>query len=211
MTDYILAGVPRSGTNWLCTHLRHCGAGNAREWAGRYREDWFREMCLQKQDHLRALKVFWHHLVQVFPFDPGAYLMQYACWMPDVRWVYLTREDKLRQALSFCRVHAGGGWVLTQATPWQAIDIAYDRQQIQRHLDSIQQQEQSWEAHFQRYAITPLRLTYEMMAADLRGTVETALDYLDVGSWRERDCPLQKQAREDVECLVRRYEYEMER
>lgn len=72
--------------------------------------------------------------------------------------VYLTRDDKLGQAVSYARAVQTRRWfaaVAEQRTP------EYSFEKIRRQLRSIMLQERSWESIFALTETSPLRVSYE--------------------------------------------------
>lgn len=206
MKAYIIAGVVRSGTNWLNDWLRQCGCGNPREWLNcGYGRKWFSGMWCGQKDGVLAVKIFWHHLVGMNQYQPGEYLNHYIGLMGDVRWVFVYRLDHLRQAISLCRVHAGGGWTQPARQRRREIDISYDPKMIDHNINYIRWQEENWRGYFDKRGIQPLTITYEDMITDMPKTVNRVIDHVGVGELRDVKSKLQKQSGEDVERIVRLY------
>jgi LPS sulfotransferase NodH len=202
---YIIAGTPRSGSSWLCAWLHGCGAGNPREWINRHAPgDWFQQMAQHNPPFILALKVFWVHLERN-RMGPEDILYRMG---PDARWVYLDRRDKLRQALSLARVRASNGkWTQhTQHGPVTPIPIPFDPDRIASDIRELEESAQQWRRFFDAQTIDPLAIYYEDMQADVRPVVRQVLAHIGAGVFREVDITLQKQAGEDVELLVKRYE-----
>lgn len=204
---YVVASLPRTGSTLLCDALwatrlagapqEHLNPMQLRDWslrAGRWPYAVIRGPLLalvarrglttaQLQAHLdrvRAarssgglygLKLHAHHLTRRFPSGDVEALLG------PIRWIYVTREDKLSQAISWARAQQTGAWA-----SWQRADLppVYSRRRITRCLEQIHAGEATWEAHFTARGVTPLRLSYERLAADLQGAVRAALAWLEV-------------------------------
>ncbi|MBA2434020.1 MAG: hypothetical protein H0V54_02855 [Chthoniobacterales bacterium] len=98
---------------------------------------------------------------------------------PRLRCIQLTREDKLRQAISKARAMQTDLWVSdreNQAAP----EPAFDSKLIAHCLLSAQRSEEMWEEFFHRNAIAPLKITYEDLCADYPATVALVLDFLHI-------------------------------
>lgn len=95
-------------------------------------------------------------------------------------FVQLQRRDKLAQAISRLRAEASGLWhrredgsVLEELSPRRA--PGYDAGAIRAHLAEIAELEQLWADWFAAEGITPLRLFYEDLSADLTAGVNAIL------------------------------------
>lgn len=90
----------------------------------------------------------------------------------DTRFVYLTREDLIGQAISSYRAEESRIWHREQSgalyRPFDEIkpDPPFDEQRILRRLDEFVRMQQLWERSFALHGIEPLRVTYEEVVAD---------------------------------------------
>ncbi len=112
-----------------------------------------------------------------------------AARFPNLHYIWLARENKVRQAISLYRALRNSVWWKFEETmpPMyrqgiQKKDPEFDLAAIARHLAEIRQGEAIWEHFFQRNGITPLFLTYEGLSEDLTGVVRRVLDYLELPS-----------------------------
>jgi LPS sulfotransferase NodH len=129
--------------------------------------------------------------------------------LENPRYVYLTRRDRVRQAVSFARA--------IQTEQWRSVDVAaseprYDVDAINAAGCALADEEAHWEAFFSRSKIVPHRLLYEDLDASPRSTVSAVLQFLGY----EGPLPVnftstehRKQADTETEAWVRRYEIEM--
>ena len=127
---------------------------------------------------------------------------------PGLRLIQLTRQDKLRQAISRARAMQTNVWVSapTQSATGEAV---FDPAFIQDCLLSALRAEKLWSDFFQRNDIDPLAITYEDLCADYAGTVGRVLDYLQIRLPRGRAIKTPttvRQADARTEDSVRRYE-----
>lgn len=98
---------------------------------------------------------------------------------PRLRYVQLTREDKLRQAVSKARAMQTDLWVVAPEKGG-AGELKFDPSLIRHCLRSSAQAEQTWAEFFTRNEITPLAITYENLCEDYEGTVRRVLDFLRI-------------------------------
>jgi len=103
---------------------------------------------------------------------------------PRLGCVQLTREDKLRQAISKARAMQTDNWVV-RPLQGDAPEPIFDPELIAHCLLSAQRAEETWADFFQRNEIEPLAITYENLCADYAGTVARVLDFLRIRPPRE--------------------------
>ena len=125
---------------------------------------------------------------------------------PDLRYVQITRRDKVRQAVSL--------WKAVQTQAWRAgagggerVEPVFSFRAINFLVRQLTAHDASWDAYFLGLGLEPLRVTYEELAADAQPTVQRVLDYLgiDVTPATEIARPrLEQQADELSEDWVRR-------
>ena len=98
---------------------------------------------------------------------------------PGLRFILLTRQDKLRQAISRARAMQTNVWVSgrNQSATGEAV---FDPAFIRECQLSALRAEKIWCDFFKRNAIDPLAITYEDLCADYAGTVARVLDYLQI-------------------------------
>ncbi len=102
-----------------------------------------------------------------------------AAAFPRLRYIQLTREDKLRQAISKARAMQTELWVASDDRhPLR--EPEFDSQLIGHCLLSIQRAEERWADFFQDNAIAPLEITYEKLCHDYPGTVREVFAFLRI-------------------------------
>jgi LPS sulfotransferase NodH len=103
--------------------------------------------------------------------------------MGPVSYIYLEREDILRQAVSLALAHATGVWYNRAEEPGQPrrdADLAFDEQLVLTSLDRLRSDRASWESFFVRRGVEPLRLTYEQLVGNPTDTVLAVARYVGV-------------------------------
>lgn len=98
---------------------------------------------------------------------------------PRLRCVHLTREDKVRQAISKARAMQTNQWVVDPEKR-AAGEAAFDPALIEQCLLSATRAEALWAGFFQRNGIEPLCVTYEDLCVDYAATVGRVLDFLRI-------------------------------
>ena len=93
-----------------------------------------------------------------------------------LRYVHLTREDKVAQAVSLVKAKQTGLWHLhadgserERYSP--PAKLIFDVAAIEAEVDALIGDDESWRAWFEQQAIEPMRVSYEVLAADPTATV----------------------------------------
>jgi trehalose 2-sulfotransferase len=111
--------------------------------------------------------------------------------LPDVRYVHVSREDKLAQAVSL--------WRAVQTREWRAGDVmvrdaaVYHEGAIAHLAAQLSEQDDAWRAWFAEQGIEPIDVRYEELADEPRGVVAGVLDRLGVGPAEIPEPPLRRQ------------------
>ena len=103
---------------------------------------------------------------------------------PRLRFVQITRREKLRQAISKARAIQTGLWKVQEgkteiAQPW------FDRALIARCLKEGEEQENIWHAFFTRIGLQPFPVEYEELCQNYETTIRAVLDFLEIVLPRE--------------------------
>jgi LPS sulfotransferase NodH len=97
--------------------------------------------------------------------------------LPNLRFIYLRREDLLGQAISWVRALQTSQYRSTQNS--QGIPI-YDVDLIHSHLVALVREQAQWEAYFARTGILPLRIVYEHLLQDPAAQVRRIASIMEV-------------------------------
>jgi LPS sulfotransferase NodH len=207
---YLICCLPRTGSWLLSEALESTGlAGRPREYFG---FESYRDLChnygVNSRSPLEAVlsrlmdrystpngvfgaKMHW---VQ-FQFLAGlaartrtqewpAVTARLSAALPRLQYIWLTRRDKLRQAISYYRalrtnvwwdIRGNGGTDVPPAAP-----PLFDFCAIDELKKSLLAQEREWVRLFAVSGATPLTVYYEDMARDLSRAVTRILNYLDL-------------------------------
>jgi LPS sulfotransferase NodH len=100
---------------------------------------------------------------------------------PDLHYIQITREDKVRQAVSL--------WKAVQTQAWRSqagdagrpkVEPRFSFRAINYLVRLLTAHDASWDAYFLGLGHQPLKLTYEELAAEPQDTVERALGHLGI-------------------------------
>jgi trehalose 2-sulfotransferase len=202
-TSCLIATLPRSGSTLLAHALARSGiAGSASEYfrpdfvhiAGR---DWGLDIGSPATDLISAamrttatdngvfsVKTHWfqfhwlcdHLFGEVSCAEVAAKLGEL---MPGLRYVYLSREDKAAQAVSFLRAVRTWKWQDSASEQTaEETDLPIDLQQLRYFEDRLTYQEGMWQRYFEEAGIEPLRITYSDLADDYDSTIRRVLSFI---------------------------------
>lgn len=100
---------------------------------------------------------------------------------PGLRYIRITRENKIRQAVSL--------WKAVQTQTWKqeageevtrAVEPVFSFRAINYLVRQLTAHDASWDAYFLGLGHQPLKLTYEELAQGTAAVVERVLDYLGI-------------------------------
>jgi len=187
LRGYAICTQPRSGSNLLCQYLSSTDRlGHPLEYFNgpTRRElglpDYPDDPSLQIDAILRlgatsngvyGVKLFTSHFAA---FDRR---VRWTERLPNLRFVYLCRDDLLGQAISAARAGQTEQFRSTQRVKHAAF---YDAGLISDQLTSIIQQRARWEAFFARTGISPLRITYERFLENPSAHVDLVAGLVDI-------------------------------
>ena len=134
-------------------------------------------------------------------------------WLPAPRYVWLRRDDKLRQAISWAKSMQTNVWWDTQVAPAPFDEPApdglrFDVEFLMGALVRMRREERMWERFFAENDIAAYTVWYEDLAIDPRKVLEGVVDFLglpNLGTATPVTPSLRRQSDETSERWVRRY------
>jgi LPS sulfotransferase NodH len=160
------------------------------------------EKCSLSPDGVLSLKVMWDDYNRVMlrrGFDASF-------WGAPVSWVWIHRNDRLRQAVSFTKALQTQQWH-DRDDPAE-MEPHYDRSMIERCISIGDRDEAGWRNHFASRPISPLEVTYEELDANYEATMARVFAHVGLDVDRVPAPPLQRMADAVTEEWVRRYRKE---
>jgi LPS sulfotransferase NodH len=150
-------------------------------------------------------KVMWGHLPDLSALAGGEAPELFARLFGAPRYVWVSRRDRIRQAVSL--------WKAIQTQAWAAGDggareARYSFEAIDHLRRGLAADDRAWMSFFDTHRIEPLALTYEQVAHDLPGSVRRVLEHLglDPAAAGGIEPPLERQADARTEEWVEQYE-----
>ena len=239
-SGYIICTSPRSGS-WLLSDAlaRTRIAGNPREWFNPQQEhasrsrmsaaslldptfgSYFDEVAVlaSSVNGVRGAKLHFSQLARLsarlHTIDRFKHLTDQelpGSAFRGCRYIWLSRENKERQAISYVRaLTTRQWWVLKDAADREhetVPDFALDMRAIYAAELILKRDDQHWSALFDLAGIKPLRILYEDLARDYSATTREVLTWLGVGDRHGTPIPsprLMKQADSTSEISLKQY------
>jgi LPS sulfotransferase NodH len=98
---------------------------------------------------------------------------------PGLRYIQITRENKIRQAVSL--------WKAVQTQAWKAgdeversVELVFSFRAINYLVRLLTAHDASWDAYFLGLGYEPLKLTYEELAESTDAVIRRVLEYLGI-------------------------------
>jgi LPS sulfotransferase NodH len=204
---YLICGVARSGSNLLSDGLRDTGrAGRPNQFFLPSSESQFRAAHhfvaeVNFADYVRGIvektvtgnEVFGFKLMGWYLNDFLGRLRQTGEFggaersdlevllnaFPCLRFIQITRREKLRQAISKARAVQTGLWKV-QNGKTEVAGPQFDRLLITQCLQEAEEEESIWSAFFVRIGRKPFRVEYEALSRDYETTIRAVLDFLEI-------------------------------
>jgi trehalose 2-sulfotransferase len=203
-----IATVPRSGSWLLAEALYNAGvAGHPHEYfRPDFREVWSHEWHLSPRasidDYIAAalsqtrthngvfsVKVHWYQLIWLFgavepgvPFTRARAAELLEARFSPLRYVFLSRGDTARQAISYYRASRTQKWFATGTVADGFDPSSADLQQIRWFEDVVIEHRENWRRYFAASDIRPVEVQYESLATSYEETVAKLLCELGIDS-----------------------------
>lgn len=127
---------------------------------------------------------------------------------PNLRYLWVTRRDKVRQAVSLVRARQSQQWVSLSPTPAAHVAVDYNFHLVDLELRRIIEEERAWDAFFTHIAARPVTVVYEDLARAPEASVRKVLDACGIHLPSDRPFPaprVRKQAEAISDAWVESY------
>ena len=132
-------------------------------------------------------------------------------WFPNLHHIWLTRRNKVRQAVSWVMAEQTGQWTANQPVSADA-EPCYDFAVIDHHVQELVIREAALQAYFETMGVIPLTIVYEDFSTEPLRSAQIILDTMSVTSTSKLGAStqriLQKQTNPLKEAWVQRYRQE---
>ncbi len=138
---------------------------------------------------------------------------------PDLRFVYLTRRDKVKQAVSYVRARSSGVWARYSGEAPEAtsdsdaasetdLDTEFDFAALNHWVHELTLREARWQGFFDAFGATPYTVVYEDYVRVPETAVRSILDFLGLEpapDWSLPELPHERLADEVSDAWVAHY------
>ena len=100
-----------------------------------------------------------------------------AASFPEPRYLWITRDDVVAQAVSWWRAKITRAW---RDDDLPVADAVFDFVEIDERVRLAQEQNAAWGTWFEENSITPLHITYEELVADPAAVARRSLAHLGI-------------------------------
>jgi LPS sulfotransferase NodH len=204
---YLICGIPRSGSNLLSDGLRDTGrAGRPNQFflpplESQFRAAHYFDGETSFADYVRGIVEKTATSNEVFGFKlMGWYLNDFLARLretgafggaersdlemlrnafPRLRFIQITRREKLRQAISKARAVQTGLWKVQEGKT-EVAKPQFDQPLITCCLREAEEEESIWRAFFGRIGLQPFRVEYEGLCKNYEVTIRAVLDFLEI-------------------------------
>lgn len=162
-----------------------------------WRQDWYRQPLGESLNRMfeygmtpngvfgtKVLQSNLRYLRRVLGNESGqqyqALSQQLASTFPNLRYVWTTRRDKVRQAVSFFKAAQSNTYISRVGDEAPVRPLSFNFQLIDTYLREIIRDEEAWAEYFSAARVVPCTVVYEDLVLDYEGTVRRVLEYLDV-------------------------------
>lgn len=186
--SYVVFSTPRCGSSLLCEALCNTGLAGVpteyfdentrielcRQWQIESWDDYIKELFKRKtgSNAVFGFKAHFHQYEIAFGTDliPPIF--------PNLKFIWLTRQDKVRQAVSYAKAIQTNQW----SSLFESTNDApkFDYQQIKQLHRQTENEEDRLVAFAQTHAIEPLKLIYEQIVEAPFDAARQCLDYLGI-------------------------------
>lgn len=133
-----------------------------------------------------GVRIFWPQVVEVMESSIGLFtnpldfLDQFLELIGSPpRFVFMDRKDKNRQAISHYKGSVTGQWFVRGNEEIKR-EVDFDPIQIYDHKVQLLMQSAMWEQYFKTRHIVPLKIWYEDLVADMKGTVNKFMKFMKI-------------------------------
>ena len=111
-----------------------------------------------------------------------------AAAFPGITYIWLRREDKIRQGISWWRAVVTDQWAVRQGEQRRTAELELGR--ILTLVRYAEDCERGWRDWFERHGVHPLEVTYEQLVRDRLTVVNSVLRHLGVPPLSSAELPL---------------------
>ncbi len=104
---------------------------------------------------------------------------------PGLRYIHMTRRDRVRQSVSFSKAIQTGSWASYGEEPQEPQrEPDFDFEQIDHLVREVDAHDAAWRGYFAEAGVEPLMVVYEDLVPAYEQTARRVLDYLGIAAPR---------------------------
>ena len=133
---------------------------------------------------IKVMRVYWQNVVEFL--QDATNLVEYPesellkrCF-PNLRYIWITRRDKVRQAISWMKFLQGTAWYWEDEKPQRIENLEFEPDVIQEFILQTVSHETAWQEYFRRNQIQPYIVVYEDLVAAYETTAKQIIKYLGI-------------------------------
>jgi LPS sulfotransferase NodH len=101
-------------------------------------------------------------------------------WFPNLHYVWITRRDRVAQAVSWSRAIQSRRWYAGDRRHGEDVPVEFSFHHIDHLVKEIDAHELAWSEFFDRSGVAPLHVIYEALEQNMKTTVVTVLRFLGI-------------------------------
>ncbi len=235
MPNYLICATPRTGSTLLCQYLTSTEvAGRPHSyfrsqdmvsWAegwrildsgGTYRfTDYLiaARAAAGTENGVIAIRIMWETLKEItselgelYPNIASNDLALLEKAFGQLKFIYLSRNDVIAQAISLYRAEKTGYWHTVEGQEPKQQPV-FDFDAINSRVERLEQQNSAWKAWFQKVDVNPVTISYEELSADPVSSTKKVLEFLQVElpAYKRLEAPNQRLADEVTVSWLERF------
>lgn len=126
---------------------------------------------------------------------------------PNAKYIYISRRDKVRQAVSMVKAIKTGYFTSRQEDEAKEkgeykTAKEYDHETVFQQYKRLLKEDELWQNYFKQINVSPYRVIYEEFVDNYEKTIRNVLEFIDVEGWNAIEIgekALRKQADEENE------------
>jgi len=199
--NYIICSSHRSGSELFCEYL--CNLGIAGYPYEPFNLTYIKENDIKDNETLKkyckkivskgstengvcGIKILWIQL-ECFFKDlnrrkeyGNVPILDFYRYLPNMKYIFLTRRDKIEQAVSFSIARRTGVWFLEKRKNLSQNNLDFDADHIMDAYKWIIKCDKRWEQFFKVHRIEPMRILYEDLVRNPKKMISETLDFLEI-------------------------------
>jgi|WetSurSiteA1Bulk_404760.scaffolds.fasta_scaffold80138_1 trehalose 2-sulfotransferase len=208
MSIYLVCTTMRTGSSLFCSYLADTGlAGNPLDYSNKF---YLRQFGVDEPGCQPLTPEYVQQMIDKYTVnDVFGMKLPYQAVIKELAdntlnnlfptqpmYIYVTRNDKLKQAISLSRAVQTTKFYSTQIPAFE-VKEQYSRTEIDAFLRQLETHEYVWRSYFENNHIDPLLITYEALVSNPLQTIKTTLNFIGVKLPKDFALPparLEKQA-----------------